>query len=141
MKKNKKSRHVIVSAFFEASSPVSRVLFIMVINLGIPLPICSSHLLRTAGSAYCSPTVLLRIEFTARTCLHAVGELLPRLSILTAKASFHGGIFLLHLSEGRPWRVLPVIPALWSPDFPHAQAFALCPRSFSLLIAWLFNGC
>ena len=119
--------------FFDASSPVSRVLFIMVINLGVSLPIRSSHLLRTAGSAYCSPTVLLRIEFTARTCLHAVGELLPRLSILTAKANLHGGIFLLHLSEGRPWRVLPVILTLWSPDFPHAQAFALCPRPSSVL--------
>ena len=39
-----------------------------------------------------------------------------------------GGLFLLHLSEGRPWRVLPVILALWSPDFPHAQPFGLCPR-------------
>ena len=71
---------------FCASSPVSRVLFIMVINLGVSLPIRSSHLLRTAGSAYCSPTVLLRIEFTAPTCLHAVGELLPRLSILTGSS-------------------------------------------------------
>ncbi len=35
-----------------------------------------------------------------------------------------GGISLLHLSEGRPWRVLPVILALWSPDFPHVTAFA-----------------
>ena len=78
---------------FCASSPVSRVLFIMVINLGVSLPIRSSHLLRTAGSAYCSPTVLLRIEFTARTCLHAVGELLPRLSILTPKEAFEAVYF------------------------------------------------
>ena len=46
---------------------------------------------------------------------------------------FRGGIFLLHLSEGHPWRALPVILALWSPDFPHTQAFALRPRSFDLL--------
>ena len=139
---DEKSRHDFVSAFCiqVASSPVSRVLFIMVINLGTPLPMCSSHLLRTAGSAYCSPTVLLRIEFTARTCLHAVGELLPRLSILTAKANFHGGIFLLHLSEGRPWRVLPVILTLWSPDFPHAQAFALCPRPSSVLATSILHN-
>ena len=39
-----------------------------------------------------------------------------------------GGISLLHLSEGFPWRALPVIPALWSPDFPHARAFALYAR-------------
>ena len=44
-----------------------------------------------------------------------------------------GGISLLHLSEGHPWRALPVILALWSPDFPHSQAFALCPRSFGQL--------
>ena len=37
------------------------------------------------------------------------------------------------MSEGHPWRALPVILALWSPDFPHAQAFALCPRPFGLL--------
>ena len=30
-------------------------------------------------------TVLLRIEFTAPACLHAAGELLPRLSTLTAE--------------------------------------------------------
>ena len=86
-----KKADTISCLLFCASSPVSRVLFIMVINLGVPLPIRSSHLLRTAGSAYCSPTVLLRIEFTARTCLHAVGELLPRLSILTTEvqASYH----------------------------------------------------
>ena len=45
-----------------------------------------------------------------------------------------GGISLLHLSEGHPWRALPVILALWSPDFPHAQPFGSCPRSFGLLI-------
>ena len=132
-----------MSAFYSlaASSPVSRVLFNMVINLGVPLPIRSSHLLRTAGSAYCSPTVLLRIEFTARTCLHAVGELLPRLSILTLQVrALAGGIFLLHLSEGRPWRVLPVILTLWSPDFPHAQAFALCPRPSSVLATCILHN-
>ena len=51
----------------------------------------------------------------------------------------HGGISLLHLSEGRPWRVLPVILALRSPDFPHAQPFGLCPRSFGLLTAGYFT--
>ena len=34
-----------------------------------------------------------------------------------------GGLSLLHFSWGRPRRVLPVILALWSPDFPHPQAF------------------
>ena len=44
----------------------------------------------------------------------------------------------MHLSEGCPWRVLPVILALWSPDFPHVRAFALYPRSFGLLIRLVF---
>ena len=34
-----------------------------------------------------------------------------------------GGISLLHFSWGRPRRVLPVILALRSPDFPHGWAF------------------
>ena len=46
------------------------------------LPSGSSHLLRTAGPAICPTTVLLRIEFTASTCLHATGELLPHLSTI-----------------------------------------------------------
>ena len=38
------------------------------------------------------------------------------------------GISLLHLSWGHPRRALPVILALWSPDFPHLQPFGLQPR-------------
>ena len=64
------------------SRPVSRVLSRTIIYLGLPLPADSSHLLRTAGPASCSPAVLLRIEFTASTCLHATGELLPHLSTI-----------------------------------------------------------
>ena len=47
--------------------------------------------------------------------------------------SGRSGIFLLHLSWGHPRRALPVILALWSPDFPHARAFALGARLFGLL--------
>ena len=39
-----------------------------------------------------------------------------------------GGISLLHLSWGHPRRALPVIPALWSPDFPHLEPFGFHPR-------------
>ena len=35
------------------------------------------------GRPYALSAVLLRIEFTAPACLHAAGELLPRLSTLT----------------------------------------------------------
>ena len=68
------------------SSPVSRVLLKTTIYLDPELLQGSSRLLRTAGPALRSPTALLRIEFTASTCLHAMGELLPRLSTLTASA-------------------------------------------------------
>ena len=67
-----------------ASKTISRVLYLTVIYLDSLLPDCSSHLLRTAGPAYCPPTVLLRIEFTASDSLQPMGELLPRLSTLTA---------------------------------------------------------
>ena len=79
----------------------------------------SSHLLGDSRASLISSTVLLRIEFTAPRCLHAAGELLPRLSTLTLQRQ--GGIFLLHFSWGHPRRALPVILALWSPDFPHGR--------------------
>ena len=44
-----------------------------------------------------------------------------------------GGISLLHFSWGRPRRVLPVILALWSPDFPHTRAF--CPACAAVQFA------
>ena len=47
-----------------------------------------------------------------------------------------GGISLLHFSWGRPRRVLPVILALWSPDFPHKQAFR--PVHAAVQLACLF---
>ena len=45
------------------------------------------------------------------------------LHLSTLTAPVRGGLSLLHFSWGRPRRVLPVILALWSPDFPHVQAF------------------
>ena len=56
------------------------------------------------------------------------------------KPKASGGIFLLHLSEGHPWRALPVILALWSPDFPHVQAFALHPRPLGLLTGLILSN-
>ncbi len=81
-----------------ARKTVSRVLYLAVIYLGGPLPDRSSHLLRTAGPAMCPPTVLLRIEFTASDSLQPMGELLPHLSTLAARADPGGGISLLHFS-------------------------------------------
>ena len=120
-----------MSAFYSlaASSPVSRVLFNMVINLGVPLPIRSSHLLRTAGSAYCSPTVLLRIEFTARTCLHAVGELLPRLSILTTTASAAWRYISVALVRGSPLAGVTRYPYPVEPGLSSRTGFRLMPAT------------
>ncbi len=108
--------------FIYASKPVSRVLsFKTAIYLDVPLPVRSSRLLRTTGPVMCSPTALLRIEFTAMDVSTPSGELLPHLSTFACRKA--GSLFLLPFSWGRPRRVLPVILALWSPDFPHARAF------------------
>ena len=52
-----------------------------------------------------------------------------------------GGIFLLHFSSDRSGRALPVILALWSPDFPHAQPFGSCPRLSGLLARLFYTSC
>ena len=102
----------------------------MVINLGVPLPIRSSHLLRTAGSAYCSPTVLLRIEFTARTCLHAVGELLPRLSILTLQVRTLAGRYIsVALVRGSPLAGVTRYPYPVEPGLSSRTGFRLMPAT------------
>ncbi len=87
MNKKREERRCNAALPISASKSVSRVLYLTVIYLGIPLPICSSHLPGTAGQACCPPTVLLRIEFTASHCLQPMGELLPRLSTLTARSA------------------------------------------------------
>ena len=48
-----------------------------------------------------------------------------------------GGISLLHFSSDRSGRALPVILALWSPDFPHSGPFGLAAR-LSVILAQLF---
>ena len=96
----------------------------------------SSRLLEAVGQTYCFSTALLRIEFTAPPCSHEAGGLLPHLFTLTVPADGSagcGGISLLHLSWGRPRQALPVILALWSPDFPHLDAFAVQPRLSDLV--------
>ena len=58
---------------------------------------------------------------------------LPSISKLT-----EGGISLLHLSWGHPRRALPVILALWSPDFPHLGLFRAQPRLSNLVAKILY---
>ena len=49
------------------------------------------------------------------------------------------GISLLHLSWGYPRRALPVILALWSPDFPHPLPFGMRPRLSDLVAEILYS--
>ena len=74
------------ASYRDASKSVSRVLCFAAIYLDPPLPMGSSRLPGTAGPAICPSTALLRIEFTAPFRLRTMGELLPRLSTLTAPA-------------------------------------------------------
>ena len=76
----------------KVSKSVSRVLsFKAIIFLDVQLPARSSHLLniRPADAQKSIRSVLLRIGFTWPCSLLHAGELLPRLSILTAKAAVY----------------------------------------------------
>ena len=67
-----------------ARETVSRVLYLTVIYLGVPLPARSSHP-GSGRASLCAPIpVLLRIEFTATDTSEPSGALLPHLSTLTA---------------------------------------------------------
>ncbi len=95
------------------------------IYLDLPLPAGSSHLLGTTGPVEC-PTHGVAPNRVYSTPMFPWGG-------CALTAPFHpypqrGGISLLHLSWGHPRRALPVILALWSPDFPHRQPFGLPAR-------------
>ena len=45
----------------------------------------------------------------------------------------------MHLSWGHPRRALPVILALWSPDFPHTRPFDLGARLSNLVAEILYR--
>ncbi len=53
--------------------------------------------------------------------------------------AFRCGISLLHWSWGHPRRALPVILALWSPDFPHGAPFGISPRLSDLVVKILYS--
>ena len=79
----KSPRFIIRSESKNVSEPVSRVLsFKAIICLAAPLPERSCHLSELTPSKLLL-SVLHRIGFTSRICLHSGGELLPRLSTLT----------------------------------------------------------
>ena len=68
-----------------SSKPVSRVLSGTIICLPHMLPYGSSRLAGMAGQAFEYSLTLLRVGFTFANSRQFAGELLPRLSILTAR--------------------------------------------------------
>ena len=104
------------------SKSVSRVLYLTAIYLGASLPVRSSHLPRTAGPAICpfhgvAPD---RVYSVPKLPGGRVSSYLAFPSLLPQRGS---GISLLHFSSDHSGRVLPVILALRSPDFPHRRPF------------------
>ena len=93
----------------------------------------SSHLLGTAGQAMCPSTVLLRDRvYIVKPMLPWAGWALTP-PFHPCSGGSRSGISLLHLSWGHPRRALPVILALWSPDFPHLVLFSIQQRLSNLV--------
>jgi len=103
------------------------------IYLDLPLPTSSSHLLGTAGQAICSPTVLLRIEFTGPNRSRSAGELLPHLSTLTGKRRRYLSVALVlkSPSAGVTRYPYPVEPGLSSSKGLSPQGRG-CPVSLQI---------
>ena len=74
----------------------------------------------------CIPFFLLCRQSGALPAFWSMQETLLRFPALVYG---RGGIFLLHFSSDRSGRALPVILALWSPDFPHDAAVGLHPAT------------
>ena len=118
------------------------------IYLGTALPPHSRDYQEPDGQPFlrksaCAPIPILhRVGFTGRTSRQAAGELLPRLSILTA--SKRGGISLLHYPWGRPRRTLSgTLPCgartflmrMTENSVPHATAW-LTHKLYKLFYAY-----
>ena len=85
------------------------------------------------GRPVCSSTALLRIEFTAPACLHAAGELLPRLSTLTAPKPVPAGkvpprrYISVALVRGSPLAGVTRYPCPVEPGLSSRAAFRPAP--------------
>ena len=121
-----------------ASVTISRVLYWTVIYPGRASPRGSSDRGGRGGPPSCLHCILHRVGFTSPACYQAAGELLPRLSILTAPKD--GGFFLLHFPWSRLRRPLTGTLALRCPDFPHARrpATVCSPRTRKEYLLHLF---
>ena len=118
------------------------------IYLGTALPPHSRDYQEPNGQPFlrksaCAPIPILhRVGFTGPVCCQTAGELLPRLSILTA--SKRGGISLLHYPWGRPRRTLSgTLPCgartflmrMTENSVPHATAW-LTHKLYKLFYAY-----
>ena len=113
------------------SRSVSRVLLKTTIYLDLPLPAGSSRLPRTIGPIACPPTALLRIEFTASTCLHATSELLPHFSTLTGRQASRRYISVA-LVRGSPLAGVTRYPCPAEPGLSSRTGFRLMPATVRL---------
>ena len=91
------------------------------IYLGLSLPAGSCDYQERDGPPLNAPIPILhRVGFTWRTSRQAAGELLPRLSILTA---YWRRSISVALSRRFPSADVIRYPALRCPDFPHSDTF------------------
>ena len=88
---------------------------------------------KTSYPSLCRKKQSLYIPFfllcRQRWALPAFGSMQETLLRFPALVYGRGGIFLLHFSSDRSGRALPVILALWSPDFPHDAAVGPHPAT------------
>ena len=109
------------------------------IYLGLSLPAGSCDYQERDGPPLNAPIPILhRVGFTWRTSRQAAGELLPRLSILTAQVRRYISVALS--LESPPPDVIRH-PALWSSDFPHAGRAARSHLAYSLKPLFCFAKC
>ncbi len=118
---------------FWSITSVSRVLYWTVIYLGRTSPHASLPPVKLPSKLKTLRWVLLRIGFTWPCSLLHAGELLPRLSILTAQKTRRYLSVALALKS--PSADVICYPALRSPDFPH---FCGLPQPRDCLEWWIF---
>ena len=105
-----------IREFFVVSKSVSRVLSWIIICLDQRLPDGSSRSIGKGSGQSVYIPALLRVGFTWTNSRQFVGELLPRLSTLTA---YMQRFISVALSLKSPSPDVIRHPALWSSDFPR----------------------
>ena len=107
-----------------ASVTISRVLYWTVIYPGRASPRGSSDRGGRGGPPSCLHCILHRVGFTSPVCYQAAGELLPRLSILTAQSRSAARRFLsVALSLESP------PPAVNRYPCPAVPGLSSCPKA------------